>query len=315
MQLNQRSWNLVNHHRFAWHELQVREHSLDNGTSVLDFGTKHVGTLSGGQLLAKICMADLAEICWTTRSIAEWELPAVQVTTDSPLLACMAAQYAGWPVQSNDYYAMGSGPARLLRGQEPLLLEYDLRDSGHQAVLVLESAKIPKTQLANEIAAECGIAPDQLTLCIARTSSFPGTVQIVARCIETTLHKLFELKFPLQAIVSATGNAPLPPLGADDLQAIGRTNDAILYGAYVTLWVDCADSEIEKLCPSLPSNSSSDFGRPFLEIFESYDRDFYRVDKALFSPACVLINNLKSGRMFRFGEIHSGILRKSFGLT
>jgi methenyltetrahydromethanopterin cyclohydrolase len=294
--------------------LQVREQALGNGTLILDFGTKHTGTLSGGQLLAKICMADLAEITWTTRTIGDWELPAVQVSTDCPLLACMASQYAGWPVQSSDYYAMGSGPARLLRGQEPLLVQHQWSDVSHQ-VLVLESAKFPKPELANELAAACGVDADQLTLCIARTSSFPGAVQIVARCIETTLHKLFELQFPLQAVISAIGNAPLPPLGQNDLQAIGRTNDAILYGAVVTLWVDCEDSEIESICPRLPSSSSPDFGRPFLEIFESYGRDFYQVDKALFSPACVMIHNVKSGRVFRFGEVHAGILRKSFALT
>ena len=37
------------------------------------------------------------------------------------------------------------------------------------------------------------------------------------------------------AIVSAHGTAPLPPVAANDLAAIGRTNDAILYGARVIL--------------------------------------------------------------------------------
>ena len=67
----------------------------------------------------------------------------------------------------------------------------------------------------------------------------------MARSVETALHKLAELKFDLSRLVSAHGTAPLPPVAANDLAAIGRTNDAILYGARVVLAVTGDDASLE----------------------------------------------------------------------
>ena len=41
---------------------------------------------------------------------------------------------------------------------------------------------------------------------------------MVARSVETALHKLHELKFDLNQIVSAFGTAPLPPVATKDLR-------------------------------------------------------------------------------------------------
>jgi methenyltetrahydromethanopterin cyclohydrolase len=137
-------------------------------------------------------------------------------------------------------------------------------------------------------------------------------IQVVARSLETAMHKLHELRFDLSTVVSGSGVAPLPPLIADDLQALGWSNDAILYGALVTLWLDTSDQAIEAVLDRLPSNGSADFGVPFLEIFESYQRDFYKIDKLLFSPARVILNNMRTGNVFACGEIRPDILRGSF---
>ena len=66
--------------------------------------------------------------------------------------------------------------------------------------------------------------------------------------------------------------------------------------------------------PLVPSSASPDHGVPFMEIFERYDRDFYRIDPHLFSPAMVTLVNLDSGRGFRFGRFEPDILRRSFGI-
>jgi methenyltetrahydromethanopterin cyclohydrolase len=65
----------------------------------------------------------------------------------------------------------------------------------------------------------------------------------------------------------------------------------------------------------LTSDSSADFGAPFQEIFERYERDFYRIDKLLFSPAQATINNLRTGSVFTSGKLHRELLLRSFGLT
>ena len=46
--------------------------------------------------------------------------PVVQVSSDNPVLACMASQYAGWQVSVGKFFAMGSGPMRAAWGKEEL---------------------------------------------------------------------------------------------------------------------------------------------------------------------------------------------------
>jgi hypothetical protein len=132
------------------------------------------------------------------------------------------------------------------------------------------------------------------------------------RAIETAMHKLHELGYDLQSVVSGFGSAPLPPIAADDMAAIGRTNDAILYGGQVTLWVQDSDDRLAEIGPRVPSAASRDFGQPFAAIFERYDRDFYKIDPLLFSPAQVTFMNLSSGRAHRFGQTRSDVLQNSF---
>ena len=65
------------------------------------------------------------------------------------------------------------------------------------------------------------------------------------------MHKLHVLKFPLQNVIEGFANAPLPLPSNDFLEAMGRTNDAILYGGLVQLVVSGNDSDpknLPKLC-------------------------------------------------------------------
>jgi methenyltetrahydromethanopterin cyclohydrolase len=152
----------------------------------------------------------------------------------------------------------------------------------------------------------------KLTLLAAPAFSIAGNLQVVARSMETALHKLHELQFDLSQVVSGFGTAPLPPVAADELTAIGRTNDAILYGGQVTLWVKADDEQLRALGPKVPSSSSWDHGAPFAEIFKRYESDFYKIDPLLFSPATICFYNLKTGRSHFFGKIEADVLRRSF---
>jgi len=177
---------------------------------------------------------------------------------------------------------------------------------------VLESGKLPGDAVCCEIAAKCGVDPAHLTLLVAPTRSPAGTLQIVARSVETALHKLHELKFDLKRIESGWGAAPLPPPAKDDLAAIGRTNDAILYGGRVTLHLHGDDASIEEVGARLPSIASPDYGRPFGEILAAYGHDFYKVDPLLFSPAMAKLVNMDTGNSFEFGKLNEDVLRRSF---
>jgi methenyltetrahydromethanopterin cyclohydrolase len=206
---------------------------------------------------------------------------------------------------------------RAAAGTEAIFDAIGYRDAGAGAcpsaiVGVLETRKPPTPEVVRKIAKACSVEPASITLLVAPTASLAGGVQIVARSVETALHKLSELRFDLSRIISAHGMAPLPPVAADDLAAIGRTNDAILYGARVILCVTGDDASLESIGPNVPSAGSRDHGDPFATIFARYNHDFYAVDPHLFSPAEVVFQNLDTGRCHLFGQLEPGVLERSF---
>jgi methenyltetrahydromethanopterin cyclohydrolase len=284
------------------------------GARVIDCGGAVQGSLAAGLCLARVCLGDLGEVAYVPCPSAELDGPAVQVTTDDPVRACLAAQYAGWQVSAGKFVAMGSGPMRALAAREELFQHIPGKEEAPVAVGVLETHKHPTEEVVSTIVAKLPLVAERLTLLVAPTTSIAGTTQIVARSVETALHKLHELKFDVTQVVSGYGVAPLPPVATDFVQAIGRTNDAILYGAKVTLWVRADDELLAHIGPRVPSASSKDHGAPFAEVFARYSGDFYKIDPLLFSPAEVEFRNLKTGRCHRFGRTEPALLRKSFGL-
>ena len=199
------------------------------GTSIV--GSRARGGILAGIELARICLGDLAEVSIVPGEAGGRAVPLVQVVTDHPVQACLASQYAGWALKDGKFFAMGSGPMRAAAGSEAIYDVVGFRETADAVVGVLETRKPPTPAIVARIAAACRVEPAAVTLLAAPTASLAGGVQIVARSVETALHKLAELKFDLSRIVSAHGTAPLPPVAANDLAAIGRTNDAILYGA------------------------------------------------------------------------------------
>jgi methenyltetrahydromethanopterin cyclohydrolase len=311
LNLNQRAAALCNDLNLRGPELNILLLSSENGAHIADCGIHAAGGLGAGLLLARACLGDLATVELAVPRDSPW--PQVRVRTDHPWLACMASQYAGWEVKGDNYFAMGSGPMRAMAAREPLFAELEYRESANWAVGVLETNAYPPDAVCEDIATKCGVTPDDLFLLVAPTRSIAGTLQIVARSVETALHKLHELKFDLKNIVSAFGSAPLPPPAAKDLAAIGRTNDAILYGGRVVLYVRGDDAALEAIGPQTPSSASRDYGKPFAETLAAYDNDFYRVDPLLFSPAEITFANLDTGRSFTYGKTNPDILRQSFG--
>ncbi len=310
--LNERAQRIADHLAVTAGQLRLAVRTGADGARVLDCGVETVGGLNAGLGIARVCMAGLAEVALVPGTIPDLAGPNVQVMTDHPVLACMAAQYAGWQVSVGEYFAMGSGPMRAHYGQEELFDQIPGREQAPVAVGVLETRKLPGEDVTGWLAEKLRLPASKLTLLAAPASSLAGTFQVVARSLETALHKLHELKFDLGQVVSGFGTAPLPPVAADDLQAIGRTNDAILYGGQVTVWVRGDDDQLAELGPQVPSSSSPDHGAPFAEIFERYHHDFYKIDPLLFSPAMITLNNLSTGRSHRFGHLAPDVLRRSF---
>ena len=313
MQLNLRAAALCESLLAEAQRLKIVVQRRDDGGMTIDLGIQSPGGLEAGRRLAEICLAGLGEVTIVPGRSDIWSGPAVQVRTDQPVAACMASQYAGWQIAGEKFFAMGSGPMRAAAGKEAIFAKIGHTERPDLAVGVLETRKLPPAAICEDVARQCDVDPTKLTLLAAPTASQAGNVQVVARSVETALHKLFELGFDLAKVESGYGIAPLPPVAADDMAGIGRTNDAILYGAEVTLWVKSADDELATIGPRVPSSASSDHGQPFAAIFERAGRDFYKIDPLLFSPAVITFVNVTTGRLFRFGRIAPEVLQKSFG--
>lgn len=292
--------------------LRVRVRQLANGARVIDAGVEAPGGLLAGRRLAEACMGGLGEIGFTTLELDRLWVPGLTVSTDHPAESCMASQYAGWKIDPEGYFAMGSGPLRALaRVEKELYAKLGYLEDATRGVLVLEGRQLPDERVADYVARRSGLAPQGLTMMIAPTASLAGGVQISARVLETALHKMLELGADIGDVLSGMGTAPLAPIAKDDLRAIGRTNDCILYGSQVHFTIRSDDDALAELVPRIPSSTSEDYGTPFYEIFQRYDGDFYKIDPHLFSPAHVSITNITSGRTFRAGQVNTTVLERS----
>lgn len=309
--LNERAQRLADHLAANADMYRIAVHATPSGARVLDCGVEAAGGLQAGLAVARVCMAGLADVTLTAGDVGGVACPLVQVVTDHPVAACMASQYAGWEVKVGRFFAMGSGPMRAAYGKEKLFDHIGGREQPPVAVGVLETRKLPDDAVAASLGEALGLDPSKITLLAAPASSLAGGLQVVARSLETALHKLHELGFDLHQVVSGIGHAPMPPPAKDELHAIGRTNDAILYGGRVTLYVRAEDDRLAEIGPKVPSSSSADHGAPFADIFARYGQDFYKIDPMLFSPAEVAFCNLSSGRMHLFGRLEPDVLKRS----
>ena len=178
---------------------------------------------------------------------------------------------------------------------------------------MLESGRAPPPVVVAKVAQDCGLKPEQLTFIYAPTQSLVGSVQIVARALEVAMHNVHELKFPLDRVAEGMAAAPIAPPHPDFVTAMGRTNDAIIYGGQVHLYVTGPVDDARTLAERLPSEDSRDYGRPFGDIFKAVNGDFYAIDPMLFSPAEVIVTALDTGESFRRGSINAKLLDASFG--
>jgi methenyltetrahydromethanopterin cyclohydrolase len=286
------------------------------GPCLVDAGIAVPGSVAAGLLIAEICMGGFGEVALTTRAVDGWPT-WLEVRSSQPVLACLASQYAGWSLAASKeetggkkFFALGSGPARALAVKEPLFAELGYRDAAAQGVLVLEVDRPPPAVVLQKVLRDCALEPEALTVVLTPTTSAAGTTQVVARVLEVALHKAHELGFALADIVDGVASAPLPAPSPDGVQAMGRTNDAILYGGRVQLSVRGSDEAALALAQRLPSRTAREFGRSFADIFQAVEYDFYKIDPALFAPAEAWVSNLDSGRTFHAGALDMDLLRR-----
>ncbi|MEC7864467.1 MAG: methenyltetrahydromethanopterin cyclohydrolase [Pseudomonadota bacterium] len=297
-------------------QLNIGVHTTDGGAKIIDAGINYNGCLESGRLITEICMGGLGKVDLTMSSnTPNWPL-TINVHSTDPVLSCLASQYAGWNLsfvkEEDNFNALGSGPCRALALKEDLFNDLNYSDKFYSTVVVLEVDRNPPQEIIDKITNDCSVSEKNLTIILTPTRSLSGSVQVVGRVLEVGMHKLHEIGFPLDKVIDGFGSAPVPPPAPDFLIGMGRTNDAILYGGTVHLFVDVPDDEAFELAKRLPSSTSSDYGKPFADIFKEYKYDFYKIDKLLFSPAKVIVSTIKTGKTFIEGSTNIDLVEKSF---
>jgi methenyltetrahydromethanopterin cyclohydrolase len=300
----------------------------DNGATVLDMTN---ASWNGGKLVGEICMGGLGTVDFATYKLDDHFIPSVNVHTSQPMLSCMASQLAGWKVKLKKevekdgeikkkkvFESLGSGPARAKSKIEKLFDEIDYDDESDCAIIVFETPKIPTEEVMALVAEKCRVEFNKMYALCAPTASLTGSIQVAARIVETGMHKLHEIKFPLDVIKDGFGTTTIAPIAKDDLGAMGRTNDSIIAAGktYYTIEVEKDEQDdLFELLKKAPANTSKSYGRPFIETFKAVDYDFYAIDPGLFAPATYTVTNVKTGKSVTVGEINHKLLKESYKLN
>lgn len=336
LSLNKKALAIVEEMLSKPEELKIKTSKATCGATVIDCGVNTKGSLEAGLYITRVTAGDMIQTSVTTINYGDFALPAVHVSSDHPVLATIGGQLGDWEVRYENYFAVGSGPARALaldrniptavgvkreKLREMGLVTYTpkeiyerigYRDLCDKAVIVLESSEIPPNRALELIAEACHIRPKNLFALVAPTSSIVGTVQIAGRIVEVGIHKLVLIGFDFTKISFGSGYAPIAPVHQDQADAMGRTNDAIRYGGVTYYVVDFDDDEkLKDFVDMVPPSDN----KAFTEIFKTATHGFYDVDLRAFAPAVIAITNSRTGKTFTAGRVKTEFLRKTLGIT
>jgi methenyltetrahydromethanopterin cyclohydrolase len=297
-----------------------------SGATLVDAGINVEGGFLAGELVTEICLGGYGKATVTPVQYGDIVLPSVFVQTDHPALSLLGSQFAGWQIKGEDFSAIASGPARALALKPKDLYEkLAYKEESDIAVIVLETEKKPSEAIIQVVADKCRVLPKNVYAVMFSTTSLTGATQVSGRIVETGLHKLERLELDPLLVKHAWGYAPIVPVHPSSSEAMGRTNDAILYGGVTSYTVDFEDeAKLEAIARQAPSSASKMLQEArklaaknprFLDIFKEAGFDFYKVDPDLFAPAVVSVTNKRTGKTVRAGALDVDVLKSSLGLV
>jgi len=318
LSVNLKAWHLAEKLCDSPKKYSVIVKETSHGVTLIDTGILAKGSLEAGKIITEICLGGLGEAKISSKKYDDVTLPSIFVKTDYPSISTLGSQLADWQIKVGNYSAIGSGPARALaRKNQQLYEKIGYKDEADMAVLVLETSKEPPDSVIEQIYRECGVKPNQLMLILVPTTCIAGSTQVSGRIVETGLHKLMKLGLDPKLALHASGSAPIAPVHPKFAEAMGRTNDAILYMGEASYDIRGYrnDEKLRKIVEKAPSSASPNYGFPFLQIFKEANYDFYKIDPNLFAPAMVTVNNMETGSVFKAGKINVDVFKRSIGLN
>ena len=317
LSVNKQAFHLVERLCDEAEEYGITAKKTRLGATLIDAGITTKGSFQAGKVITEICLGGYGKARIFPAQYDDLTLLSIFVQTSHPAVATLGSQFAGWQIKVDDYSAIGSGPARALALKPRELYEkIGYKDEADSAVLVLETSEEPPDSVVKLLSKECNVKSNRLFLILVPTTSMAGSAQISGRVVETGLHRLTKLGLDPKLVTHAWGHAPIAPLHPRFAEAMGRTNDAIMYAgvAYYNVVGYKSDEKLRALAEKAPSSSSRSYGRPFLQVFKEAEYDFYKIDPDLFAPAVLLVNNAETGSILRFGRVNVEVLKRSIGI-
>ena len=167
---------------------------------IIDAGVNTKGSVEAGLIISEICLGGLGKTSLLPYSNIQISAYAINVFAAEPVLSCLGSQYAGWSLSSGDFFSLGSGPVRSIAQKEQIFKELNYKDNPQNTVVVLEVDKFPPEEIVTKIATDCSLEPEKISFILTPTISLSGNIQVVSRVLEVAIHKIHELKFPLESI-------------------------------------------------------------------------------------------------------------------
>jgi len=296
-------------------EYRVKVEKLACGATVIDTGLEVAGGYMAGLKLTEICLGGLAK-CWLTYQVyGDLELPAIVVATDHPALSLLGCQLAGWMVKVGDFFAASSGPARALALKPKKVFEkIGYKDEHSEAVIVMETSKKPTDEVAQRVAAECKVSPQNLYIVLTTTASMAGSVQVSGRVAETGLYRLEYLGLDPNKVVFASGSAPIMPPHPDTGMATAKEEDALIYGGVGCYVIDEEDSKLMEYVSKAPATAWPEYGKTSYEALKAVNFDWSKLDPSFFTIGKFVMTSKRSGKTYVGGKVNSEVLKKTLQL-
>lgn len=315
LSVNRLAMNIVKELIDRQEEYKVKVEKLACGATVIDTGLEALGGYLAGIKLTEICLGGLAN-CWLTyETYGELELPTIVVATDHPALSLLGCQLAGWMVKVGDFFAPSSGPARALALKPKKVFEkIGYRDDHSEAVIVMETTKRPTDEVAQKVAAECKVSPQNLYIILTTTASMAGSVQVSGRVVETGLYRLEYLGLDPNKVAFASGSAPIMPPHPDVGISTAKEEDALLYGGVGCYVIDEDDSKLMEYIAKAPATAWPDYGKTSYEALKAVNFDWSKLDPSFFTIGKLILTSKKSGKTYVGGRINPEVLRRSVEL-
>jgi methenyltetrahydromethanopterin cyclohydrolase len=280
-----------------------------------------------GLVFAGIKYGGLAQLSITWSE--ELQLPLLTVWTEHPLPAITGSLWAeGWKLPARFRRLLGKGPPAvsgpiksLARKPLQLFRETGYQDSSKKSIAIVQLDRkpidqLPLEQLAEYLAAEAGLDPNDLYLMLAFGGTEAGALTILSTMLGNTVGALVRgAGYDLHRLKRCFGTVPIIPTTSDPVQSLYAVNNALMYTSHTTLYIEAPGEDIAHLAESLVLEKAfSKYGALFEDLFEKADSDWNRFNELYWPwracPPRLTVIEEETGRVHSAGRIRMDIIRR-----